>query len=73
MDKADLSQILIILKDILTQTCNVFFDDLGKSSSLKETLSITLSVCSLKGRSVLEFLNKGTLRDKEFVEKFCFF
>ena len=57
---ADLSHILIMLIDILPQTCDLsgfnFLMILVISSPLKEILSITLSVRSLKGGSVLEVL-----------------
>ena len=53
---------LIILIDILSQPCDLlgfhFLMICVRPSSLKETLSITISARSLKAGSVLEFLTR---------------
>lgn len=57
-----ISQFLIILMHIFSQPCDFLrFDFLMIwviSFLVKETLSITLSVCSREGGSVLEFLTR---------------
>ena len=61
MDKTDLSQILFILIDILSQPCDLLkfnFLIIWVISSLIETLSITLSDRSWQGNSVIEFLTR---------------